>query len=95
MADTIAIIAIVTSVLLIFFGAIVWVAWYFYQDSTNKAAELIATKLDVIVEKLDVLFTKDSQRRAEFNELSEKVIWLTADVAAQKQHCNDTTCKGD
>ena len=95
MADTIAIIAIVTTVLLAMFGGIVWVAWYFYKDSTNKAAELIAEKLDTIVEKLDVLFSKDNDRKTEFKELSEKVSWLASDIAAQKQHCNDTACKGD
>lgn len=95
MTDTIAVIAIVTTVLLTLFGCVIWLAWYFYQDSMNKAAELLGEKLDTIVEKLDVLFSKDNERKKDFRELSEKVSWLAQDLNAQKQHCNDTACKGD
>jgi len=57
-------------------------ALYFYRGNENKAAMLIAGKLDMIAEKLDVLFEKDRDRSARISQLE------TA-LAKQVQRCDD------
>ena len=62
---------------------------FLYKGNENKAALLIAGKLDTIAEKLDVLFSKDTERKSEAKLLEARTARLEASCAKQVQRCDD------
>jgi hypothetical protein len=55
---------------------------YFYKGNETKSALLIAGKLDMIAEKLDILFKKDKER-------NNRIGRLETSQAKQIQRCDD------
>ena len=80
-------------IILTLFGLLVVYLW---RSNESKAALLIATKLDQIVEKLDVLFAKVGVREDEAREIERRAAKLAKDLATQKQRCDDRerSCPG-
>ena len=65
---------------------------YLWKGNEAKATQLIVDKLDTIVEKLNVLFTKDGERKAENKVLGDKISKLETELAKQIQRCDDREC---
>ena len=68
---------------------LIGVVGYLYKTNTGKDAALIASKLDNIAEKFDVLFARDEKRSAD-------IMCIKTALAKQVQRCDDreNNCPG-